>query len=595
MTVYLGPTAEQLALIPAVLKLRRQWVLWRGEEKPNDPTKLNKIPMNPSDLSHASSTDALTWGTFADCVAALPTALEEWEHRDPTGYRGGGLGYVTTQDDPYVGVDLDHCVNDTTGAIAAWATTYVERLASYTEITPSTTGLRIWVQASLPPGHNRKGDIEMYSTGRFFTVTGWHLPETPATIEARQKPLQGLWAEVFGPQIGDRVICCDEQGNDRLPFPRVIDHLTIAPDGDTYAQFRADPALAECKGGWPLFQCRLAQPEPAAAPSLPPLDDTQVITLARTANSGAKFAALWDGKWREVTNSQGHPYPSQSEADLAFCGMLCDFTQDPEQINRIYRMSNLMRPKWNRQAYAQQTIQTAINGHIYKATLLVGTRQTASSQPQRVVTPRRLALAVGTVLAGAVVGLAGIYGIGGLKGNAPGAPACRPAADLARALMPLIHGEVAALTPASAGLRIPDLSFQDPSGQTRRLSEWRGKTVLLNLWATWCVPCRREMPALDSLQAQLGGPQFEVVAINIDTNNLDRPRNWLRDAGIAKLGFFSDSKARVFQELKAIGRAAGMPTSVLIDPSGCEIGTMAGPAEWASDDAVKLLTASLSR
>ena len=221
--------------------------------------------------------------------------------------------------------------------------------------------------------------------------------------------------------------------------------------------------------------------------------------------------------------------------------------------------------------------------------------KTASSQPQRVVTPRRLALAVGTVLAGAVVGLAGIYGIGGLKGNAPGDPACRPAADLARALMPLIHGEVAALTPASAGLRIPDLSFQDPSGQTRRLSEWRGKTVLLNLWATWCVPCRREMPALDSLQAQLGGPQFEVVAINIDTNNLDRPRNWLRDAGIAKLGFFSDSKARVFQELKAIGRAAGMPTSVLIDPSGCEIGTMAGPAEWASDDAVKLLTASLSR
>jgi len=201
-------------------------------------------------------------------------------------------------------------------------------------------------------------------------------------------------------------------------------------------------------------------------------------------------------------------------------------------------------------------------------------------------------MAVAAVLIGGVIGLAGVYGIGGLSRNA-GDPACRAATDLARKLTPLIHGEVAALNPATAGLRIPDLTFQDSTGATRKLSDWRGKVVLLNLWATWCVPCRREMPALDALQAKLGSAQFDVVAVNIDTRDLDKPKNWLKDAGITTLGYFSDEKARVFQELKAIGRAIGMPTSVLIDANGCEIGTMAGPAEWASDDGVALIKAAL--
>ena len=113
-------------------------------------------------------------------------------------------------------------------------------------------------------------------------------------------------------------------------------------------------------------------------------------------------------------------------------------------------------------------------------------------------------MAVAAVLVGGVIGLAGVYGIGGLSRNA-GDPTCRAATGLAKTLTPLIHGEVAALNPATAGLKIPDLSFHDSSGATRKLSEWRGKVVLLNLWATWCVPCRREMPALDGLQARLGG------------------------------------------------------------------------------------------
>jgi thiol-disulfide isomerase/thioredoxin len=205
---------------------------------------------------------------------------------------------------------------------------------------------------------------------------------------------------------------------------------------------------------------------------------------------------------------------------------------------------------------------------------------------------RRIPLALGAVLIGAVIGFAGVYGIGGLKGNAGGDPACRPAVDLARKLAPLAQGEVAALTMATAPLRLPDLAFEDADGQPKKLSDWHGRTVLVNLWATWCVPCRKEMPALESLQTKLGGPNFEVVAVNIDTRDPEKPRNFLKDANLTRLGYFSDQKAKVFQDLKAIGRALGMPTSVLVDGEGCEIATIAGPAEWGSDDAVKLISAA---
>lgn len=205
---------------------------------------------------------------------------------------------------------------------------------------------------------------------------------------------------------------------------------------------------------------------------------------------------------------------------------------------------------------------------------------------------RRIPYVIGAVLVGAVIGFAGVYGFGGLKRYASGDSACAPAVSLSKKIAPLAHGEVAALTMATSPLRLPDLTFQDADGKQKKLSDWRGRTVLVNLWATWCVPCRREMPALDRLQAKLGGKDFQVVAINIDTRDPEKPRNFLKDAKLTRLDFFSDSKAEVFQELKAIGRALGMPTSVLVDGQGCEIATIAGPAEWDSDDAVKLITAA---
>ena len=211
----------------------------------------------------------------------------------------------------------------------------------------------------------------------------------------------------------------------------------------------------------------------------------------------------------------------------------------------------------------------------------------------RPATSRRIPLAIGAIAVGALIGFAAVYGYGAFKRGPAGDSACNGAVDLARRIAPLAQGEVAALTMATTPLRLPDLAFDDADGKPRKLSDWRGKTVLVNLWATWCVPCRKEMPALDSLQTKLGGKDFEVVAINIDTRDSEKPKNFLKDGNLTRLSYFSDQKAKVFQDLKSIGKALGMPTSVLVDGQGCEIANIAGPAEWASDDAVKLIKAAM--
>jgi len=205
---------------------------------------------------------------------------------------------------------------------------------------------------------------------------------------------------------------------------------------------------------------------------------------------------------------------------------------------------------------------------------------------------RRIPIVAATVVAGGLAAFAALYGLNLGRGPS-GDPSCRAAVETATKIAPLAHGEVAALTMASAPLKLPDLAFEDADGKPKKLSDFRGKTLLVNLWATWCVPCRKEMPALDQLQTKLAGPNFEVVAINIDTRDPEKPKTFLKDANLTRLGYFSDPKAKVFQDLKAIGRALGMPTSVLVDPQGCEIATIAGPAEWASEDAQKLIRAAV--
>jgi thiol-disulfide isomerase/thioredoxin len=218
-----------------------------------------------------------------------------------------------------------------------------------------------------------------------------------------------------------------------------------------------------------------------------------------------------------------------------------------------------------------------------------------TERPAPRVAKRYLSMILAGGVAGVLVGLAGVYGFSTLTGNAGGDATCRPAVELAKKLAPLARGEVAAVNVAKSPLKVPDLAFQDASGKPLTLANWRGRTVLLNLWATWCVPCRKEMPALDALQQKLGGSDFQVVAVNIDTRDPDKPKAFLKELGIDKLAYYADPTAKTFQDLKAIGRAFGMPTTMLVDRQGCEIGTIAGPAEWAGDDAVKLIQAALGK
>jgi thiol-disulfide isomerase/thioredoxin len=212
-----------------------------------------------------------------------------------------------------------------------------------------------------------------------------------------------------------------------------------------------------------------------------------------------------------------------------------------------------------------------------------------NSAPHR--SPRRFALIAAAVVAGTVAGLAGVYGIGGLTRNA-GDPECAAAVATAARLAPLAHGEVAAMALAEKGLKLPDMAFRGGDGGERHLSDWGGRTVLLNLWATWCIPCRQEMPALDALETALGSERFEVVAVNIDTRDQARPQAWLNEVGVKTLAYYADPSGKVFQDLKLIGRGFGLPTTVLVDPARCEIGTAAGPAEWASQDGIALVRAA---
>ncbi len=168
---------------------------------------------------------------------------------------------------------------------------------------------------------------------------------------------------------------------------------------------------------------------------------------------------------------------------------------------------------------------------------------------------------------------------------------CPASKALAEQLAPLTQGEVAGVRTENMPTPAPDLHFAGPDGKALKLADFRGKAVLLNLWATWCVPCRKEMPALDALQAAAGGNNFEVVAVNTDTTRLEKRQQFLTEAGIQHLAFYADPEGQAFQQMKSIGKGFGLPTSLLIDKSGCMVAAIEGPAEWASDDAQKLIAA----
>ena len=138
---------------------------------------------------------------------------------------------------------------------------------------------------------------------------------------------------------------------------------------------------------------------------------------------------------------------------------------------------------------------------------------------------------------------------------------------------------------------LPEVRFVDGDGRALTLADFRGRMVLLNLWATWCAPCIREMPTLDRLQAELGGPGFEVIVLSIDVGGLPAVKDFYRRLGLKALGIYADRTARA---TRALG-ITGIPTTLLVDRKGREVGRVAGPAEWDSPDAVKLIRRHLEQ
>ena len=196
---------------------------------------------------------------------------------------------------------------------------------------------------------------------------------------------------------------------------------------------------------------------------------------------------------------------------------------------------------------------------------------------------------------GGLITLAAVYGIGGLSGNAPTAEkTCDAAPARARRLERFFTGEVAAFRPARTGHDLSALAF-DADGRPRAaLSQWKGRVVLLNVWATWCPPCRAEMPSLDRLQARRAHHDFEVVAVAVDKNGPAGPKAFLRDLGARALRDYADPTNAIAKRLKTLGLLSGLPTTVLIDRTGCALGTVVGAAEWDAAAAVDLIDAAIA-
>ncbi len=194
-------------------------------------------------------------------------------------------------------------------------------------------------------------------------------------------------------------------------------------------------------------------------------------------------------------------------------------------------------------------------------------------------------------VAGIVAGAVAVYVKPTLSGNAAETTdaRCEGAVQQARVVSELATGEIAALSGAQQPRRLQQLSFKGPDGGDLTLTNFEGKTVLLNLWATWCVPCREEMPALNALQEAKGNNAFEVVAINIDTGSDEKPKAFLDETGVHKLAYYRDSSMGVFNALKKEGLAFGLPVTLVLNKQGCLIGSMNGPAAWDSERAKTLI------
>lgn len=180
-----------------------------------------------------------------------------------------------------------------------------------------------------------------------------------------------------------------------------------------------------------------------------------------------------------------------------------------------------------------------------------------------------------------------LYGRGGGSGN-QASNECAGSAETAAKIARVAIGGVAALQAEKTPRAMPDFPFMGPNGPMSP-KDLRGKSYLFNAWATWCVPCREEMPALDALEGEKGGENFTVLALNMDTRNVEKVPQWLKDNAVNRLALYQDNESKGFQTLRREGLVTGLPTTILVDQKGCMVARMAGTAAWDGPDALNVI------
>jgi primase-polymerase (primpol)-like protein len=270
--------------VPPELLEYKQWVLWRRAEING---RVTKVPVSPWSGKAAACDKPQTWGTYRHVLYAL--------RRFPC----DGIGFVFTSADPFCGIDLDNC-RTVNGIIATDALDMIRCFGSYTELSPSGTGVHILIKAKLSGKGRRTGHIEIYDSGRYFTISGKHVSGTPFSIQSRQEALEGLEAELFPVASSPRTV--------------VVTNLDLS--------------------------------------------DEQIIERATNARNGDRFMRLWAGDASDYGNDRSRADLALCSILAFWCGGDC------ERIDRLFRRSGLMREKWDRRTgdsvYGSLTIRTAV-------------------------------------------------------------------------------------------------------------------------------------------------------------------------------------------------------------------------------------------
>jgi len=199
-----------------------------------------------------------------------------------------------------------------------------------------------------------------------------------------------------------------------------------------------------------------------------------------------------------------------------------------------------------------------------------------------ILTPSRMAVAAVLIVALAIA-------ITYFVSNAGTAMPCSPQAAAAQKLDAVATGELAALNGTGTGRGYADLSFTDKDGKPMSIRDFAGKTLLVNFWASWCVPCRAEMPALDKLAAQEDDAHFMVLPVNTGEAQPGKGKEFFDAGGWTHLPLYIDDKFAVLERLKTTAVSLGLPTSLLLDAKGCELGVLQGPAVWDSPDGKRVI------